>query len=106
MDAENLEPPTEDQWIEKYRAAIAVMPVESSRSDRMRAAFVQFRSAVADHFENISGKIVDRILDQWTRARGAEDAKPSHAMPGRSLPAAVHMMPSSIGEELAQRKTG
>jgi hypothetical protein len=106
MAAENLKVPTEDQWIEKYRAAIAVMPVQRSRIDQLRSTFDQARSAVFSHFEKLSSKVVDRILDQWTRARTSKNANLVHPMAVCSLPAAAHLMPSSVAEELAQRKTG
>jgi hypothetical protein len=106
MDAENLQGPSEDQWIEKYRAAIAVMPVEISRMEQVRKAFVHVRSLAVTQLESIAGNMVDYILDQWTRTNAPSKSSSVHTMPVRSSPLPTHMTPSPVADELAKRKTG
>jgi len=70
----------EEAWIAKYRAALKNIPVEQSRSTRVREALNRAHTITVSHI----GRILARSLDPSLWKRSVQSSKPMPVSPQAS----------------------
>lgn len=70
----------EEAWITKYRAALGEIPVETSRSTKVRDALNRAHTVTISHI----GRLLVRSLDpvRWNRSARLSEPKPVSQAPG------------------------